>query len=261
MKPFASGALWSVILGDALRVLPGLESGSFAAMVTDCPYSSGGATRGDRAASTKSKYVNSDSGTEYLDFAGDSRDQRSFAHWAALWYIEALRLCEDGALLLSFTDWRQLPATTDAVQAGGWVWRGIVPWSKTNPRPQSGRPSAQCEYVVWGTKGPMVPWSGAPCVPGFYEMNTERERLHIAQKPVALMASMCTLVRPEGAILDPFAGSGSTGVGAIRAGRRVVLVECMEANAEVIARRLEAEEAGLDLAAVDAGQTSLLGAP
>ena len=33
---------------------------------------------------------------------------------------------EKGAYLFTFTDWRQMPATTDAMQWAGWTWRGIV---------------------------------------------------------------------------------------------------------------------------------------
>lgn len=42
---------------------------------------------------------------------------------------------------------------------------------------------------------------------------------HPTVKPVALMRYLCGLVTPEkGTVLDPFAGSGSTGVGAVREG-------------------------------------------
>jgi site-specific DNA-methyltransferase (adenine-specific) len=29
-----------------------------------------------------------------------------------------------------FTDWRQLPLATDALQAGGFIWRGLIAWDK-----------------------------------------------------------------------------------------------------------------------------------
>lgn len=56
-----------------------------------------------------------------------------------------------------------------------------------------------------------------------------------------------------------FAGAGSTGAAALRAGRRALLFELSPEIAETAARRLEAEEAGLDLTAFDAGQLALLG--
>lgn len=49
---------------------------------------------------------------------------------------------------------------------------------------------------------------------------------HPTQKPLALMTYLVRLVAPPGAlILDPFMGSGTTGVGCIDAGRRFVGVE------------------------------------
>ena len=50
--------------------------------------------------------------------------------------------------------------------------------------------------------------------------------LHEAQKPVALMRTLIELcVPPNGIVLDPFAGSGSTGVAAAQSDRRYLLVE------------------------------------
>ena len=69
--------------GDCLAVLPRL-TGQFDAVVTDPPYSSGGQSKGDRAQSTGRKYLNSGV-ARYPDFVGDSKDQRSYLHWSALW--------------------------------------------------------------------------------------------------------------------------------------------------------------------------------
>ncbi len=49
---------------------------------------------------------------------------------------------------------------------------------------------------------------------------------HPTVKPIALMAYLCRLVTPPGGVvLDPFAGSGSTGLGAMREGFDAVLIE------------------------------------
>ena len=52
------------------------------------------------------------------DFTGDDRDQRAYGYWCALWLAECLRVTKPGGACLMFTDWRQLPATRDAIQAG-----------------------------------------------------------------------------------------------------------------------------------------------
>lgn len=230
--------------GDALAVLRDLPSGSVDAVITDPPYSSGGMVRGDRMASTKLKYVNTGSSSHDLeDFTGDNRDQRAYAYWCALWIGECVRVAKQGAVLALFTDWRQLPATTDALQSGGAVWRGVVPWAKTTYRPQSGRFAAQCEYVVWGSAGGMGTDYSLPSLPGFYTAASPREREHITQKPIDVMRSLVQIVPEGGTVLDPFMGSGTTGVAALLEGRNFIGVEMTEHYHEVAARRL-AEAAG-----------------
>jgi site-specific DNA-methyltransferase (adenine-specific) len=62
---------------------------------------------------------------------------------------------------------------------------------------------------------------------------------HPTVKPLALMEWLVKLVTPVGGtVLDPFAGSCSTGVACLRTGRRFVGVEMSEEYAEVGRRRL-----------------------
>lgn len=231
---------------DALAVLASLPTASVDALITDPPYSSGGAVRGDRTQGTGDKYFNTTSITrlEGTDFTGDNRDQRAYAYWCSLWLSECLRIVKPGGIAALFTDWRQLPATTDALQAGGWVWRGLVPWYKPKHRPMLGRYSNACEYVVWGSAGPLGTGEGKPSVPGFYQASSPREREHQTQKPLEVMRHLIRLVPQEGAVLDPFAGSGTTGVAALIEGRSFIGAEMTEHYAEVAANRLRTVERG-----------------
>lgn len=215
-----------VIQGEALATLQTLETASVDALVTDPPYSSGGMTRGDRMAGVHTKYVQSDSSSQHTlqAFGGDNRDQRAYAYWCALWLAECLRVVKPGGSCVVFTDWRQLPSTTDAIQAGGWVWRGVVAWDKTEGvRPRSGF-SAQCEYAVWGTAGPLRE-DYAVYLPGYIRSKTPRERRHITQKPVELMRRLCEIAPPGGVVLDPFMGSGTTLRAAKDVGRDAIGIE------------------------------------
>lgn len=68
-------------------------------------------------------------------------------------------------------------------------------------------------------------------------------RIHPTQKPVELMGRIIRrFSTPTDLIIDPFAGSGSTLVAAIREGRRAIGVEIVEAYCEGAARRLEVTE-------------------
>ncbi len=231
----------TIYRGDALEMLQSLDAQSVDALITDPPYSSGGAFRGARVMDTRSKFLQSDSGNLALEnFGGDNRDQRNFHFWSCLWAAAALRACKPGAPGLLFTDWRQLPVSTDYLQGGGWVWRGVVPWFKRSARPQLGRFTAACEYVVWGSAGPMPFDRGIGVLPGFYQYTPPANREHITQKPVELMADMVRICSAGGLVLDPFMGSGTTGVAAVQLGRRFIGCEQSPHFFDVACRRIEA---------------------
>lgn len=228
--------------GDCLDLLPLIPSGSVPLVATDPPYSSGGQFRGDRQRSTRDKYQSTGVIEEHPDFDGDSRDQRGWMHWMALWLIQARRASMPGAMMLTFCDWRQLPTCTDAVQCGGWVWRGIVPWDKVVARPQPGRFRAQAEYIVWATNGPRAfDYENAVYLDGVLRVRIPQldDREHSTQKPDELVQQLLPAAIGDGPILDPFLGSGTTAVACIKTGRRCIGIELSEAYCAIAARRCE----------------------
>lgn len=75
------------------------------------------------------------------------------------------------------------------------------------------------------------------------------KRFHPTQKPVALMRRVIEdFTKPGDLVLDPFCGSGSTGVACIETGRRFVGIE-IDAEYAAIARR-RIEEAAMGIAAL-----------
>lgn len=233
---------WQVIQGDGLAGLSTLTASCVDLVVVDAPYSSGGMVRGDRMMGTREKYQQSDVQAEHESFPGDNRDQRSWMIWCSLWLGECLRVSNPGSMLCAFTDWRQLPQLTDAIQCAGWVYRGIVPWNKVVARPVANRFRAQCEYIVWGTNGPRdsSPTPSSTYLPGFFEVRTvpTDDREHATQKPVELMRELVKLCPAGGTILDPMTGSGSTGVAAVSLGYRFLGFEISEYWASVARRRI-----------------------
>lgn len=264
LTPYASGRTWRLYQGDALAILPHLDPVD--GVVTDPPYSSGGMVRGDRAGqSARKKYASTDSGIADLlvGFSGDNRDQRAYLAWCALWLGMCLDLVPEGAPIVCFTDWRQLPTTTDAIQVGGWVWRGIVPWCKPSGRPAMGRFAATTEYFAWGTAGPSPDLVEVGCLPGHFVESPPRgeDKVHLTQKPLQTMLGIVGIVRPGGTVLDPFCGSGTTGEAAVLTGRGFIGIEREPAHLDTAARRLTDAEAGVPGRKVDreGRQQALLG--
>ncbi|WP_326692356.1 site-specific DNA-methyltransferase [Streptomyces sp. NBC_01795] len=229
--------------GDALSVLSELPDASVDALITDLPYNSGGRTSSERTGRTaKSKYTAVDAEHQLANFPGENRDQRSYGYWLSLLLTEAYRATVESGTALVFTDWRQLPTTTDALQAAGWTWRGIASWHKPVSRPQKGRLKQSCEYIVWGTKGPVDPARNPVYLPGLYQASQPRKgRVHITQKPVEVMQELVKICPEAGTVLDPFTGSGSTGVAALREGRQFVGVELSDHYADIAEQRMAAE--------------------
>lgn len=246
MKPYYEADGITIYHGEALKTLCDLPNESVDLVLADPPYSSGGMVRGDRMADVSDKYHE---GSE-MGFSGDNRDQHAYSYWVALWVGECRRILRETEVVGIFCDWRQLAATTDAIQAGGLIYRGVVAWDKTErARGFPGRFAAQCEYVVWGTSG------RRGCKYDFALDGVIREpapansqRVHITQKPVALLENLVAISPTGGVVLDPFMGSGTTLVAAKNLGRRAIGIELEERNCEIAAQRLSQQVLPLEAA-------------
>jgi len=239
-QTFQQGRI-TIINGDALPTLCDLGVGIADALITDPPYSSGGTYGKDRSNMPSEKYISHDTKKKYPDFTGDNRDQRSYLKWCALWLSESLRIVRPGGMSLVFTDWRQLPTVTDALQCGGFTWRGVAVWDKTEAvRPQRGAFRNQAEYVIWGTNGPRD--MSGPILPGiFRKMINPKEKLHLTGKPIDVMTWLVSITPEDALIIDPFMGSGTTAIACIRTGRRFIGIERSEEYFNIAAERISSE--------------------
>lgn len=230
----------TIIQGDALTVLRELPGESVDAVVTDPPYSSGGMTLTAKQADPATKYQTSGTKRSYPAMLGDNKDQRSFTTWATLWLTECWRMARDGAPLLVFTDWRQLPSTTDAVQAAGWLWRGLVVWHKPSARPLLGEFRRDAEFLVYAVKRKANP-ATRNCLPGVLRHGVNpAEKVHLTGKPVALLRDLLAVTQPGGLVLDPFTGGGTTGMACMETGRRFLGVELSPEYHRIAADRIAA---------------------
>ena len=248
----------TLYLGDCLDILRTLPDGSVDAVVTDPPYSSGGFTRGDRTANPAEKYIQDGTQIIRASFSGDNRDGRSWCYWMALWLSECARIVKLSGYALIFSDWRQLPLASDAIQSGGFVWRGVIGWDKgvSARAPHTGYFRHQCEYVVWGTSGVSVPadWGGP--WPGYILQSViQADKFHMTGKPTLVLEKLVQCVPPGGTVLDPFMGSGTTGVACVHMGRRFIGIEIVPGYFTIAEQRIaEAQlQTSFELAGVEIG--------
>lgn len=123
-----------------------------------------------------------------------------------------------------------------ALQADGWILRSKITWVKKNPMPESvkNRPTSATEEVFMFAKSPSYFYdpngvreeSGAN-LRNYWVLSPDSSRSgHPATFPREL-ARRCILLgsRENDTILDPFSGSGTTGIAASELNRNAVLIE------------------------------------
>ena len=83
------------------------------------------------------------------------------------------------------------------------------------------------------------------------ERLTKRANHHPTVKPIALMAYLCRLVTPpKGIVLDPFMGSGTTGIAALKEGFDFIGIEKEEEYFKIAESRLHATKKSDTLASL-----------
>lgn len=233
-----------LLQGDCLEMMKDVQPETIDLVLMDPPYSSGGLYAGDRKQATSTKYADTDyrGAARFQDFSGDNMDQRSFTEFMRMVFAAARRKAKPGAVAACFVDWRNLPAMTDALQAGGWIWRGIAVWDKINSRNIPGRFRNDCEYIVWGTNGKKsVDWTpGFDSLPGCYRVSSvsTKNKNHQTEKPVELLEKLLAICPKNGTVLDMFMGSGSTGVACVNTGRDFIGIELDPGYYETACKRI-----------------------
>jgi site-specific DNA-methyltransferase (adenine-specific) len=224
-------------------LLQQLEDNSVDAVITDPPYCSGGQTANARAQTPSSKYEQSDNKIVHRpDFVGDTMDQRSWLHWCTMWINDCQRILKPEGYFLMFTDWRQMPTASDALQMGGLIWCGIVSWNKGlgARAPHKGYFRHQCEYIVWGTNGKCSHAKHAGPYPGCFDFPVrQKDKFHLTGKPTPLMEELVQIVPEDSVILDPFAGSGTTCIAAKKHNRRYIGFEKTEVYYDIAEKRIK----------------------
>jgi site-specific DNA-methyltransferase (adenine-specific) len=231
-----------VYQGECLKLLQELPDATFDAMATDPPYCSGGE---DVTEDPNKKYVQGGTKLVRPTFEGDARSPHAFRYWCALWNAEAYRACKPGAYGFVFSDAHMLNEARDAFEAGGWTFRGIVVWDKTEKSraPHTGYFRLQNEFVIWGTKGGFRedgPRHLYGPFPGTYRVPVRLDdKHHTTGKPTHLMQQLLKPIPAGGLILDPFAGSGSTIVAAKLNGQVGLGFELTQAYTDIANERLK----------------------
>jgi len=211
----------TLYLGDCLEILPTLERVD--AVVTDPPYSSGGFNEAGKAGGS----IGTTSTLRRIQ-----GDTMSTGGYSAL--VRRVLRASDAAAAYVFTDWRMWPFTTEAVELSGFRLRGMLVWNK-GAAGMGARWKMQHELICWGTKVVSEMGAGLGNVLTFPRSGNEH---HPTEKPVGLLEAVAGNAE-GGIILDPFMGSGTTGVACAKLGRRFIGIEIDPGYFEIACRRID----------------------
>ncbi len=212
-------------LGDCLDPVTGLASladKSVDHVITDPPYEAEAHTLQRRTKETFGTEVGRGdtrgAAVKAVDFDPITEEQRiaSAAQMVRLAKRWILVFCQAEAVGL----WR------DALVAAGATWKRSCIWVKPDGQPQltGDRPGMGYESIAVAHAPGLSRWNGGG-QHGVWRVSTKGDgdqwrTGHTTQKPEALMEKLVRLFSDPGdLILDPYAGSGTTGVSAIRQGR------------------------------------------
>ena len=210
MKPAIETERYTLYQGDCLDILPTLPAGAVDAVITDPPYGIG---------ENHSKVASRGKLAKPIDYGTFNWDNKKVSPNTIK---QILRVSNSQVIFGGNYYADLLPASSS--------W---IVWDKQN----GANDFADCE-LAWTSHKKAVRkytylWNG------MIKQNPEK-RFHPTQKPLALMEWVINnYTKPRDVILDPFMGSGTTGVAAMRTGRKFIGIELEPEYFNIAAERIK----------------------
>ena len=208
----------TLYLGDCLEILPTLSKVD--AVITDPPYG--------------------------IDFGYESHDDKSDGYIEWLWPVVEIAesLCSEASPIFV---WQSGKNIRNLVEWFPRKWRLFVAAKNfVQMRPTAMQWSFD-PVVCWWTDGGK-PWSAGTASKDFIIANTAPvianpnniEKGHPCPRPLDLMMSVVgQWVRPDTTCLDPFMGSGTTGVACMNLGRKFIGIEIEPKYFDIACERID----------------------
>ena len=225
----------TLYLGDCREIIPTLAAVD--AVVTDPPYCSGGFSETGKQAA-KGMGLRSETIRDVGWFVNDNMTTAGLC-WLMGFVAGWCRRClAHGGTFTAFTDWRMAGMLAPAIESAGFRYQNLIVWAKPSAGLGSGF-RAQHELALHFSNGtPTYHSARHGNVLSVGRVHTS-EREHQTEKPVELIRAIVETVCAQGAtVLDPFMGSGTTGVACVSLGRKFIGIELDPKYFDIACRRV-----------------------
>lgn len=232
--------------GDCLEGLARVADASAGLVVTDPPYNLGLFMQKRNAGVFRMRenhFVAS--GWDDLEYDQWDTKMRAFLH-------EAYRILRDNGAMIIFMSLMKLESLIAAAQDAGFYYKTVGIWHKTNPIPRNMNltfVNSTEAWIYFVKKGPSGVFNNnGKLLHDFFECavtpaSEKKFGPHPTQKPLKLISHFVeVLSNPGDLVVDPFMGSGTTGVACARQGRRFFGIELDADYIDTARQRIHAEK-------------------
>jgi modification methylase len=250
-----------IIEGDCLAAMARLPDHCVDLIFADPPYNL--QLTGDLHRPDQSRVAGVDDAWDQFASFG------AYDSFTRAWLAEARRILKpDGAIWVIGSYHNIFRVGTALQDLGFWILNDVI-WHKTNPMPnfRGRRLTNAHETLIWASRSPEAKgytfnyetlkaanedvqlrsdWTFPICTGNERVKDSDGAKAHPTQKPEALLHRILIATsKPGDVILDPFFGTGTTGVVAKRLGRHFIGIE-READYVAVARKRLADVVPID---------------
>ena len=221
----------TVIQGDCLEIMKGIENESIDSIITDVPYNTGMSQKSSSGSTRLNHFFDDDyTDEDYQKLVDESCSE----YW---------RLLKNDKYIYIYINWKEYPRWFNSLKNVGFKIKACIVWDKV-VHGLGSQYKYRHEFIIFAEKGnPPIKqpkelgefftdiWKIQRINPSEKQHDTQKI-LGVVQVPIMHSTEIGDL------ILDPFLGSGTTAVAAKQLGRNFIGIEKEEKYCEIARKRL-----------------------
>ena len=233
----------SIINNDCLEQMKKMKAGMFDVVVTSPPYNLNNSTGSGMKLGSRgsSKWSATNTVRGGYNEHEDNLPHDEYVAWQKDCLAEMLRLIKPTGAIFYNHKWRVQNGLIQDRQdiVGDFPVRQIIIWQRNggfNFNDNYFLPTYEVIYLICGSEFKLKPKANA--IGDVWKISSERNSVHPAPFPVELVDKILTSC-PGNLVLDPFFGSGTVGVSAVKNGWQYVGIEKSEEYCRMASERIK----------------------